>query len=163
MRRLHIDRLFGPEALDSFEVLLEALHPLALGGSEGLELHFAIAQTGSEDNPSAGHHIDRGELLGNILRLVERKEDKSRVQPEVGALGGGAGEKRKLLEILKRIRAVMRALGDRGVAQHIGPAYLLHQLPEARLHVLALLELPAQHEPKLHLKPPKAKISISFS
>ena len=72
MRALHGDEIFGPEALDGIEAFLEPLAAVLGLRPEGLELDVPIADAGAEDEPPAGHDVDRCQLLGNIQGLVKR-------------------------------------------------------------------------------------------
>ena len=49
MAAAHGHGFFGPQSLDRLEVLLEARHPITPVRTEGVKLHFAVADSGAKD------------------------------------------------------------------------------------------------------------------
>ena len=97
-------------------------------------------------------HIERREFLGDVQRRQQRQQQHPGVEPQPRRLGGEARQHRHKLQHLKRIRAVMRGLGDRIEAEPIGQADERQGLLEAAGDVLALLRLPANDQPELELR-----------
>ena len=150
VRADHVHRVLGPQPLDRFQVLLEALHPLLLRRAEGEELDVAIAEGGAEDDLAAAQDVGGGDLLGDVQRLVEREQHEPEVDAHVRGLGHDPAEERHLLQALPRRAAVVHAVGDRRVAERVGQSRLLRELAEARLHVVPGRELGAHHQAELH-------------
>jgi hypothetical protein len=122
MRADHVHRVFRPEALDRFEVFLEAPHAVLLRGAEREVLDVAVAERGAEDHPPAAHDVDSRDLLGDVERLVERQEHQPEVEPHARRLGHDPGQERELLQVPPRRGAVVHALGDGGVPAWQSPS-----------------------------------------
>ena len=150
MGALHIDVVFAPQPLDCDEVLLETLDALLLRRPETAKLDLAVTECGAEDQASAGHDVDGGELFGQIERLVQRDQHHTGVEAETWRLRAQPGEKRDLLQHLQWPGAVMRGLGDGIVSERLGEPRLFVQLLEAGSRVFARVELPSENDAKTH-------------
>ena len=150
MRARHAHALLGPEADDGLEVLLQAHHPLALRGAEALELHLAVAEAGAEDHAPARHHVEGGDLLGDVERLVQREQDDPRQQAAARRLDHEPRQQGELLVLLQRPGGVVHAGGEDVVAQLVREPRLGAEVCEARVHVLAAAELAADEEAVFH-------------
>ena len=156
MRACHGHAVLGPEADDGLEVLFEPRHPLRLRRAETLELHLAIAEPGAEDHAPARHHVEGGDLLGDIQRLVQREQDDPRQQPATRRLGHEAREQRHLLVLLQRVGGVVHTRGEDVEPQLVREPRLGAEVREPRVHVLAAAELAADEESVLHGAPQPA-------
>ena len=152
----HRHAVLGPETDDGLQILFQPHHPLGLGGAETLELHFAIAEAGAEDHAPARHHVEGGDLLGDIQRLVEREQDDARQQPAARRLDHEPRQQRDLLILLQRVGGIVHAGGQNVVAQLVGELRLGAEIGEARVHVLAAAELAANEEAVIHGGPQSA-------
>ena len=150
MRALQGDGVFGPEPFDGRQVFLETPPAFLLGRAEGLQLHVAITNAAAENQLAVGHDIERAELFRHVERLVQRQQQDAGVDANTGRFGGDPREERNLRQVLQRARAVMRALGDRVVAQPLDEPRLLQHFREAVGDIVALGELPPHHESELH-------------
>ena len=152
----HGHAVLGPEADDGVEILFEPRHPLGLRGAETLELHLAVAEAGTEDHAPARHHVERGDLLGDIEWLVQREQDDPRQQAAAGCLGHQPRQQRELLILLQRVGGVVHAGGEDVEAQLVRESRPGAEVREARVHVLAAAELAADKESVLHGGPQSA-------
>ena len=75
---------------DDGERLLEARDAVVERGAEGRELHVVPARAEPQDEPAAGDLVDRGRLLREHERRVERGRGDQRSQRDpIGGLGEG--------------------------------------------------------------------------
>ena len=151
MRALHRHLVLSPEPLDRFQVLEKPRHTVLRRRAESLELHLAIAEPGAEGEAPAGHHIEGGELLGEVEWLVQRQQHDAGDQPQVRRLPHDAGEERYLLELLQRIAGEMLALHQAVEAELVGPARLVQLVLGPLHHVVALRILRPHADAVAHL------------
>ena len=110
---------------------LEARHPLGLRGAEALELHLAVAEAGAEDHAPAGHHVECGDLLGDIERLVQREQDDPGQEPAARRFDHQPRQQGELLVLLQRVGGVVHARGENVEAQRVGEPGLGAEVREA--------------------------------
>src|SRR5437660_1187731 len=67
-----------------------------------LVLHVPVAEADAEDEPPARDHIERGDLLGDLDRVVKREEETPRAERHAGGVGGDPPERRDRLEVGER-------------------------------------------------------------
>ena len=154
----HAHAVLGPQADDGFEVLLQPRHALGLRSPKTLELHLAVAEAGAEDRAPARHHVEGGDLLGDIQRLVQREQDDAGQQAAARRLGHEAGQQRHLLILLQRPGGIVHAGGEDIEAERVREPRLGAEVGEARVQVLAAAELAADEEAVLQDAPPCARV-----
>ena len=120
--------------------------------AERLELDLAIAQRRAEDQPPARHHVDGGELFGEIKRLVQRDQDDPRIEPQILGFAGQPRQNGELLQRLQRVGAVVGRLGDGCKTQLVGEFRLFDQLVKTLADILVRLIFTARGEPELHVR-----------
>jgi hypothetical protein len=90
LRHTNVDEPVRPRLAKRLDDLLEATTETALLDPERLELLRAPAQTEPQDQASAGEKIDRGRVLGEPQRMMERGEHDPCGEPDaVGPRGHG--------------------------------------------------------------------------
>src|SRR5437016_10067116 len=152
MRALHRDEILGPQPLHRVETLLEALAEPGAWHAERLELDIAVADAAAEYELAAGQQVKCRELLGEVERLVQRQQDQPADQSQPRRDRRGIGEKRDLLHVFERVRAVMRALDDAVEAERVGSAHQFEVVTQMTGGI-ARRVLPADDQAELHLLP----------
>src|SRR6266850_1930482 len=123
-----------PQALHQGQTFLEPRHTLGHRRAGCFELLPPIAQADAENQPSAADVIERGDVLSDLNRIQQRREEHAGHQVHVAGLGGEAGEYRDRLEVLEGMDQPVMA-----------PRHEIEAGITARTKVLELLEpLPLQ-------------------
>ena len=81
------------------QAFFEATDSLARVHTHRLVLGGAIAETHADDQPPAADHVQRGELLREVDRLVQREQQHAGAELHALGLGGHAPERRQGLEV----------------------------------------------------------------
>jgi len=153
--------VLAPQALDQRQILLEALHSLALGHTEGVELHVAVAEADAEDEVAAGDDVEGGDRLGGVDGVVQVEEQDAEPQRHFASLRGEPRQERHALQLLVVALVEVVLAGEDGVpaavahgphhgdlvgerAHHVGVEGLLVGDEQADLH--AMLPLPAAQD-----------------
>ena len=118
---LIVDRLAAPQALERRQPLLEATDSLARVHAHRLVLGVAIAETHADDQPPAADHVERGELLGEVDRLVQREQQHAGAELHALGLGGHAPERRQRLEVRERVGEIVLTRPDGRESDTRGP------------------------------------------
>ena len=148
--RLHGDEFPGPQALDAFQAFLEARTGLFHGGAECLELDLAVADARAEDQFPVAHDIEGGEFLRHVQRAVQGQQHHARTEAQFRRDHRDLAEIGDLLDILERMRTVMRALADHVVAKLLGAFGGGEVFLQADAHVVAQGVLAADDQAKAH-------------
>ena len=85
-----------------------------------------------------------------MQRAVQRQQHNAGDQPQLRRDQRNLTEVRDLLDVLERMRAVVRALGDEVVAKLLCQLGRLEVLAQAKLHVVALRILTADDQAEFH-------------
>src|SRR5262249_54398750 len=112
-------------------------------------LDVAVSETDAEDEPTARDHVERGHLLGDVERLVERQEQDASADRHAVGLRGGPPEHRKRLGVGERRREGVVAGGGEVRARGARQPYLLDVIPEALDLRVARPMLDREAEPEL--------------
>jgi hypothetical protein len=129
---LIVDRLAAPQSLQGLQPLHEAADSLAGVHPHRLVLGVAIAKTEAHDQPPAADHVERGELLGEIDRLVQRQQQHAGAEHHALGLGRHACQRRQRLEVRERLGEIVLARPDGRKSDSASQAHLLDVLGEAR-------------------------------
>ena len=129
---LIVDRLAAPQSLQGLQPLHEAADSLAGVHPHRLVLGVAIAETEAHDQPPAADHVERGELLGEIDRLVQRQQQHAGAEHHALGLGRHACQRRQRLEVRERLGEIVLARPDGRKSDSASQAHLLDVLGEAR-------------------------------
>src|SRR5204862_1657467 len=143
-------RLAVPQLLDHLETLDEARDPRLRVLAHRLVLHVPVAEADAEDEPPARDHVERGDLLGNLDRVVEREEETARAERHAGGVGRDAPERRDRLEVGERGGEIVLARPHGGEAQRARQPDLLDVLLEPCRLRLVRKVLDREPEAELH-------------
>ena len=100
---LEVDVPVAQQRAHDRERLLEAADPVVERHAQGAELHVVPAGTETQDEPAAGDLVDRGRLLGEHERRVERGRRDERAEGDALRGLGEAGERRPRLPRAARL------------------------------------------------------------
>ena len=119
------DLILGPQLFQQHQRLVHAGRALAVRDPEVVELLRPVAQAGAEDEPSFGHDVERGDLLRQQHRVVQRRDHDLGDQPHPRAnLGRQAREQRHRLQPAQV--AVQEVLPDGDVGEAVALGGLRH-------------------------------------
>jgi hypothetical protein len=145
------DRLAAPQALDHAQRLLEPADSPARVQSYRLVIGVAIAQADADDEPAAADHVERGELLGEVDRLVQRQQQHPGAERHPLRLGRHARQRRQRLEVRERLRQIVLTRPHRRQPHRPRQPHLLDMRREP--HRLRLLHSMLHRQRHLYLHP----------
>src|SRR5438270_81392 len=96
---LEADIVLGPQPLDHFEALLETAHALTERHAKGIELDIAVAETHAKDKIPAPDRVERGDVLGDFDRVVQRSQQHAGNAGHLPGFGRQARQKRHQLDL----------------------------------------------------------------
>ena len=106
---LEADIVLGPQALDDLQTLLEAAHALAARHAKRVELDIAIPEPDAEDEIAAPDRIERGNVLGDFDRIVQRRQQHPGNAGHLSRLGGEARQEWHQLDLAHPFAQVVLA------------------------------------------------------
>jgi hypothetical protein len=130
---------------------------LLLGGTEGVELHFPVADAGTEDQLAVAHDIQRAKFLRHMQRAVQRQQYDPWAQAQLRRDQRDLAQIRDLLDVLERMRTIVRPFGDQVVAEVFSPFRGIEVFFQANPHVVALRILATDDQAKAHAVLPLVK------
>jgi hypothetical protein len=93
---LEVERRARPRAREQLDALLHPRSRVVAVGLEGLVVLQRAAASDPDVEPAAAHHVQHGELFGEIHRMMEREERDAHAEAEPrGARGEEGGEHRR--------------------------------------------------------------------
>ena len=150
MAALVRDFVFGPQALDDFDVLGEARHAALHVDAEHGELFRPVAQPHAEQEPAAGDDVHEGSDLGQFDRIVQRQQHDIRADFEAFGFGGEPLEHRQQGIVMIVVGDVMLAAPDRIEAELFDQPDLLDRLGKPPRRIVGGWMLRVQINPELH-------------
>ena len=143
-------RLLGPQPLHHLEGFEKAGQPPAPGNPEGVELDVAVAEADAEHEAAAADHVQGGDGLGHVHRLLERQQHDAGAERHVPGFSCHARQDRHGLHVLERRGEVVLAGADVVKARLPGQPHRLQQLREPLAEVIAHRMLHRQRQPETH-------------
>src|SRR5262245_1447663 len=147
---LEIEGLAAPALAHQLDPLLRARPGIASVGLEGLIILKGAAAADADVEPPAAHHIENGQLLGEVDGVVQGQQ----AHPHAHAQGGGAGGQiagqhwRRWTEAV--VVEVVLGEPDRVIAQRLGGYHLLEGGAVHGLLAPRLVALHEKEQPELH-------------
>lgn len=83
----------APQPFDKLQSFLEPPHPATQGDAERIELHLPVTQPHAEHEIASGDHVQGGDGLRHIDRVVQGEEEYSHSRGHFARLGHQAGQK----------------------------------------------------------------------
>jgi len=129
--------LLGPQPPHHVQDLQKARQAPAARNSEGIELDVAVSESHAEHQPPAADHVQGGEGLRHIHRMLQGQQHDTRSERHVPDLGRHACQDRERLHVLERRRQVVLAGADVMEPRPPRQPHHLQQLGEPLRHVVA--------------------------
>jgi hypothetical protein len=90
--------IHGPQPLDQLQGFEQARHPVAHLDAKPLELDLAVAEPDAEHAASLRHHIEAGDILGDLHRVEQRQQQHRQHQLHRAGLGREPRQQRDALQ-----------------------------------------------------------------
>jgi hypothetical protein len=143
-------RLAAPQPLQDVEPLDEPPAALARIQPERLVLGIAVAEPDADDQPPPADDVERGELLGQIDRMVQRQQDHAGAERHALRLRRHAPQRGKRLEVRERLRQIVLTRPHRREPHLPGQSHLFQMLGKPPHLRLLTPMLHRQRQPESH-------------
>jgi hypothetical protein len=145
-----VERLAAPAPLDERDAFLHARPAVLSIGLEGLVVLQRAAAADTHVEPTAAHHVEHRELLGQVDRMVQREETHAHAQSK---RAGTCGEERRQHRRGGTQAVVVEVmLGDphRVIAHRLGSQHLLERRIVYALLAPRLVPLHQKEQSEVH-------------
>ncbi len=151
---LEVEGRAAPGLAHETNALLDALAAVGAVGLEGLVVLQGAAAADADVETAAAHHVQHGELLGQIHRMVQGQQAHAHAEAQPGGAGGDERGQHRRGRAEAVVVEVMLGDPHGGIAERLGRQHLLEAGVVHGLLAPRLVPLHQEEQPEFHPRPP---------